>query len=187
MKYLFVGLGNPGAEYHNTRHNIGFRVLDKIAEDAGIAFKPGQLGEMAQIKFRGRTLYLLKPNTYMNLSGKAVRYWMQKLKVPNDHLLILVDDIHLPFGKLRMRAKGSDGGHNGLKDIIRVLGNEKFARLRIGIGSKDEHQVLTDHVLGKWSPEEQKALPAILEDAAEMAKLSTHIGLQRAMSRVNSK
>ncbi len=186
MKYLVVGLGNPGPEYKDTRHNIGFSVLDKIADDGGASFKTEQLGDLAHVKFRGRSIYLLKPSTYMNLSGKAVRYWLQKLKIPADHLLIVVDDIHLPFGKLRMRTKGSDGGHNGLKDIIHILGSEKFNRLRIGIGSKAEHQVLTDHVLGEWSEAEKKELTGILSHAAEMAKLYTHIGVSRAMSRVNS-
>ncbi len=187
MKYLIVGLGNPGKEYKNTRHNIGFAVLDKIIHDAGVPIKNEHLGQMATVKHRGRTLYLLQPNTFMNLSGKAVRYWMQKLKISSDHLLVVVDDIHLPFGAMRMRAKGGDGGHNGLKDIINILGTQKFARLRIGIGSKNEHQLLTDHVLGEWSLQEQKALPEITENAAEMTKLYTHIGLQRAMTRVNSK
>ena len=132
MKYLIVGLGNMGAEYDNTRHNIGFEVVDHLAKAFEVNFKDDQLGDIAEFKFKGRTFVLLKPSTYMNRSGKAVRYWLQKKKIQKENLLVILDDLNLPFGNLRLRGKGSDGGHNGLKDIDQMLGGNKYARLRFG-------------------------------------------------------
>ena len=135
MKYLIVGLGNIGAEYHNTRHNIGFDVLDALAKKREVEFKTDKLGDVVEFKFKGRLFILLKPSTYMNLSGKAVNYWMQKKKIQKENLLVIVDDLNIPFGKIRLRGKGSDGGHNGIKDINQMIGS-KYARLRFGIGDE---------------------------------------------------
>ena len=149
MKYLVVGLGNIGSEYENTRHNIGFKVLDALAEASNIFFKTDRLGDVAILKHRGRTIFLLKPNTFMNLSGKAVRYWMQNEKIPAERVLIVTDDLALPFGKLRMRAKGSDGGHNGIKSVIEVLGSPVFPRLRFGISNEFNKGGQVNYVLLK--------------------------------------
>ena len=163
MKYLVVGLGNIGAEYAATRHNIGFRVLDALAEASNISFTTVRYGAMASLKHRGRTVYLLKPSTYMNLSGKAVRYWMEQEKIPIENLLVISDDISLPFGQLRMRKKGSAGGHNGLKNISELLGREDYARMRFGIGGDFARGHQVDYVLGEWSDEEQKLMPERLK------------------------
>ena len=160
MKYLVVGLGNIGAEYADTRHNIGFKVLDCLAEQSNIAFTTGRYGATAELRYKGRTLVLLKPSTYMNLSGKAVRYWMEAEKIAPENLLVVVDDIALPFGTLRMRPKGSAGGHNGLKNITELLGTEAYARIRFGIGGDFARGHQVDYVLGSWSDEERTALPA---------------------------
>ena len=159
MKYLIVGLGNIGAEYADTRHNIGFKVLDCLAEQSNIAFTTGRYGATAELRHKGRTLVLLKPSTYMNLSGKAVRYWMETEKIAPENLLVVVDDIALPFGTLRMRQKGSAGGHNGLKNITELLGTEEYTRIRFGIGGDFARGQQVDYVLGSWSDEERKALP----------------------------
>lgn len=159
MKYLIVGLGNIGSEYAGTRHNIGFNVLDALAGASNALFTTGRYGDLAQIRHKGRTLILLKPSTYMNLSGKAVRYWMDAEKIAPENLLVVSDDIALPFGTLRLRPRGSAGGHNGLKSIVELLGTEEFARMRFGVGGDfpKGHQV--DYVLGEWSEEERAALP----------------------------
>ena len=167
MKYLVVGLGNIGAEYADTRHNIGFKVLDCLAEQSNIAFTTGRYGATAELRYKGRTLVLLKPSTYMNLSGKAVRYWMEAEKIAPENLLVVVDDIALPFGTLRMRPKGSAGGHNGLKNITELLGTEAYARIRFGIGGDFARGHQVDYVLGSWSDEERKALPERLKVFAE--------------------
>ncbi len=187
MKYLIVGLGNMGPEYAHTRHNIGFEVVDELADRHGGQWAHKTLGDLTAIKYRGRHLYLLKPSTYMNRSGKAVRYWLQKLKLTPERLLIIVDDIHLPLGTLRLRPGGSDGGHNGLKDINQQLGTNRYARLRIGIGSDFPKGRQAEYVLGKWKPEEESQLPAIIERAADAALAFTTIGLQRAMNAFNNK
>ena len=161
MKYLIVGLGNIGSEYDNTRHNIGFEILDKLAADRGATWKSEHLGAMTEFKYKGRTFLLLKPNTYMNLSGKSVRYWMQKHKIKIPNLLVVLDDLNLPFGKMRMRAKGKDGGHNGLKDIDKMLGQNNYARLRFGIGNQYSKGKQVDFVLGEWSIEEEQSLSLI--------------------------
>lgn len=187
MKYLITGLGNIGAEYDNTRHNVGFEVLDALAEAQGVSWKSEQLGAIAEFKTRGRIFILLKPNTYMNRSGKSVRYWLQKAKVPKENLLVVVDDLHLPFGTIRLRGKGSDAGHNGLKDIDQLNGGNKYARLRVGIGADFHAGQQVNYVLGKWSSEEQADLPAIIKDCQEAIIAFGTIGLARAMNQVNKK
>ena len=163
MKYLIVGLGNIGAEYAGTRHNIGFKVLDALAEASNAVFTTARYGDVAELKHKGRTLILLKPSTYMNLSGKAVRYWMEAEKIAPENLLVVSDDIALPFGTLRMRPRGSAGGHNGLKNIAELLGTEDYARMRFGVGGDFPRGHQVDYVLGEWSDEERKALPERLK------------------------
>lgn len=187
MKYLIVGLGNIGAEYHYTRHNIGFEVLDALAEEKGATFKTERLGDVAIIKHKGRTLILLKPSTYMNLSGKAVRYWLEKEKVLWENLLVIVDDLNLPFGRLRMRGKGSDGGHNGLKDINEKMGKNNYARLRFGIGDEFNKGKQVNYVLGRWSDEENEKLPDLIKKSCDMTLSFSAIGLARTMSNFNNK
>lgn len=186
MNFLIAGLGNIGAEYANTRHNIGFMVLDALIKDSGTSFISGRYGSTAEISYRGHKLVLLKPSTYMNLSGKAVNYWMQELKIKPENLLVVVDDLALPFGTLRMRKQGSDGGHNGLKNITQMLGNNSYARLRVGIGDAfaKGHQV--DYVLGKWKSEEEKELPFILDRAGDAIKAYAFMGPDRAMNICNT-
>lgn len=187
VKYLIVGLGNIGAEYDATRHNIGFEVLDAFAEASKTSFTPGRYGSVAETRVKGRSLLLLKPSTYMNLSGKAVRYWMQAEKIPTENLFVVVDDIALPFGTLRLRSQGSDGGHNGLKSINEVLGTNQYARLRFGIGGDfpKGHQV--DHVLGRWSAEESAALPEPVKRAGEAINAFATVGIERAMNLYNTR
>lgn len=185
MKYLIIGLGNMHPDYDDTRHNVGFDVVDVMAEEAGVPWKLDQLGAVAQIKHKGRTLVLLKPSTYMNRSGKAINYWMQKEKVPVDRIMVVVDDIHLDYGSLRMRGKGSDGGHNGLKDIQQHLGGNKYPRLKIGIGREFYAGQQVDYVLGKWSSEERAKLPDILKKAGDAIKSFVSIGLGHTMSQYN--
>lgn len=184
MKYLIVGLGNIGAEYHYTRHNIGFEVMDALAKVFDVPFKTEKLGDVAEFKFKGRLFVLLKPSTYMNLSGKAVNYWLQKKKIDQDKLLVIVDDLNIPFGKLRLRGKGSDGGHNGIKDINETIGS-KYARLRFGIGNEFGQGKQVNFVLGKWSEEENKTLPALIETATEAIKSFATAGLANTMSEYN--
>ena len=185
MKYLIVGLGNIGTRYENTRHNIGFDAVDRLAREFEAEWKTDSLGDVSSFRHKGRTFVLLKPSTYMNRSGKAVRYWLQKEKISKNHLLVIVDDLNLDFGKLRLRGKGSDGGHNGLKDIDQMTGGNDYARLRIGIGSEFGRGQQVDYVLSEWSDEEAGQLPEILEKAAETAKAFATIGLQHAMSQFN--
>ena len=187
MKYLIVGLGNPGIDYDNTRHNIGFDVLDKLAADAGVSWKDETQGWIATIKHKGRTLILLKPSTYMNLSGKSVRYWMTKEKIIRDNILVVVDDLQLPLGKLRLRGKGSDGGHNGLKNIDQMLGGNNYSRLRFGIGNDFHSGQQIDFVLGKWKSEEAEKLPEIIKKATEICKSFAAIGLKFTMNQFNNK
>lgn len=185
MKYLIVGIGNIGFEYKNTRHNIGFSVLDALAEKAGIAFKEERYGARAQYKFKGRIFELLKPNTYVNLSGKAVNYWLQKEKIPQSKLLVVVDDLALPFGTLRLKAKGSDGGHNGLKDINAVLGNQNYARLRFGIGDTFARGQQVDYVLGKWEKQEHEHLPMLIDKSIQIIQSFGTIGIARTANSFN--
>jgi PTH1 family peptidyl-tRNA hydrolase len=187
MKYLIVGLGNMGPDYDGTRHNVGFEVVDALAKEAEVEFKNDQLGDVARFRHRGRTYVLLKPSTYMNRSGKAVRYWLQKEKIDKERLLVIVDDLNLPFGKQRLRGKGSDGGHNGLKDIDQLTGGNNYARLRIGIGNEFHQGQQIDYVLGEWDQDEKKALPELLKYAADTAKSFGAIGLARTMNEFNKK
>jgi PTH1 family peptidyl-tRNA hydrolase len=187
VKYLIVGLGNPGEKYEDTRHNIGFKVLDSFAKEMGESFETQKLGELAKVKFKGRTLVCLKPSTFMNLSGKAVNYWMQTEKIPLENVLIITDDIALPFGKLRMKGKGSDGGHNGLKDIIAVMNSSKFARLRFGVGSEFAKGRQVDYVLGVWSADEIMSLTERIDTSKDFIKGFATIGLDRTMSTYNNK
>ena len=187
MKYLIVGLGNVGREYDNTRHNIGFDVLDFLAAEHNVEFKNDQLGDLAEFRSKGRTYVLLKPSTYVNRSGKAVRYWLQKKKIEKENLLVVIDDLNLPFGKQRLRGKGSDGGHNGLKDIDNMIGGNKYARLRIGIGRDFNQGKQVDYVLGKWSEEEREQLREIFRCAGDTIKSFGAIGLNHAMNKFNRK
>lgn len=185
MKYLIVGLGNMGPKYDNTRHNIGFDVVDHLAKAADVPFKNDQLGDIATIKHRGRTLILLKPSTFMNRSGKAVRYWMQKHKINKSNLLVIVDDIHLDMGQIRLKGKGSDGGHNGLKDIDQMTGGNNYSRLRIGVGKDFYAGQQADYVLSEWSSDQADQLPKIIETAAEAVKSFSAIGLNHTMNKFN--
>ena len=187
MKYLVVGLGNPGEKYENTRHNVGFKVLDEFAEERNAKFETIKLGDVATAKWKGRTVVLLKPSTFMNLSGKAVNYYMQKEKIPLDKVMIITDDIALPFGKLRLKGKGSDGGHNGLKSIQEVLGTTNYARLRFGVGNEFHKGQQVDYVLGEWDKEELKTLPERIKTATEFIKGFTTIGLNLTMTNWNNK
>ena len=168
MKYLIAGLGNMGAEYDGTRHNIGFDVADALVKKFEASFSSDTHCNIARIKHKGRTLIVIKPTTYMNLSGKAVRYWLQKEGIPAENLLVVLDDLNLEFGKIRIRPKGSDGGHNGLKNIDEMLGNNNYARLRIGIGSNFSKGRQVDFVLGKWTGEEADKLGEITSKSCEM-------------------
>ncbi len=182
MKYLITGLGNIGYEYEGTRHNIGFEVVDFLCKQLEGEWRNDHHGELAEVKFKGRTLILLKPNTYMNLSGKAIRYWLQKEKILPENSVTILDDLNLEFGKQRLRAKGSDGGHNGLKSIQETLGTDAYPRLRIGIGNSFSKGKQVNYVLGKWSEDEKAELSRILEKASEVIKTFVTIGLERAMN-----
>jgi peptidyl-tRNA hydrolase, PTH1 family len=182
MKYLITGLGNVGYEYDGTRHNIGFDVVDLLCRQLEGEWKSVSHGDMAEVKFKGRTLFLLKPSTYMNLSGKAIRYWLQKEKIGHENSLTICDDLNLVFGKLRLRAKGSDGGHNGLSNIQELLGTDVYPRLRVGIGSNFSKGKQVNFVLGKWTEDENAELPHILERSAETIKAFVTLGLDRAMN-----
>jgi peptidyl-tRNA hydrolase, PTH1 family len=187
MKYLIVGLGNIGAEYENTRHNIGFLAVDALAKHFDASFKNESLGSIARVKHKSRTYVLLKPSTYMNLSGKSVRYWLQKENIERENLLVIVDDIALPFGKQRLRPNGSAGGHNGLKSIESLLGDGNYARLRVGIGSDFGKGQQADYVLGEWTEPEIEKLPDIVAYAGEIIKAFGVIGLQLTMTQYNKK
>ena len=187
MKYLIVGLGNIGSEYENTRHNIGFKVLDALAEASNTVFTDRRYGAVAEVKVKGRTLVLLKPSTYMNLSGNAVRYWLQQEKIPVENMLIIVDDISLPFGTLRLRPKGSDAGHNGLKDVARVVGNENYARLRFGVGGDFPRGAQVDYVLGQFPAEEREKLPERINVACDIIKSFCLAGIALTMNQYNKK
>lgn len=186
MKYLIAGLGNIGAEYEHTRHNAGFEVADALVSDLNGRFEPARYGNVARVRFRARTLLVLKPSTYMNLSGKAIRYWLNKEQIPTENLLVIVDDLALPAGMLRLRAKGGDGGHNGLISIISELGTASFARLRVGIGNNFGPGRQVDYVLGQWEPEEWEALKQKLPRAVEIIKSFVAIGVHRTMNRFNT-
>ena len=187
MSFLIVGLGNIGDEYQNTRHNIGFKVADYLAQKAGVNFSLERLAFFAEYRSRGKKIFVIKPTTYMNLSGKALRYWMNELKVDTKNVLVVVDDIAIPFGTLRLRGKGSDGGHNGLKDIDATLGNTNYARLRFGIGSEFSKGKQIDYVLGVWSATEMKQLDELISKAGDAVNSFLFQGLERAMNKYNTK
>jgi peptidyl-tRNA hydrolase, PTH1 family len=187
LKYLITGLGNPGKEYENTRHNIGFKILDALAEASNIAFRDERHGWVAEYKFKGRTFILLKPSTYMNLSGKAVNYWMQKEGIPIENILVVVDDLALPLGSLRLRAKGSAAGHNGLKSITEVVGSQDYARLRVGIGDNFRQGQQVDYVLGEWDKQEKLELPAMIDTSIEIIKNFATIGVAQTMTFFNKR
>jgi len=187
MKYLIVGLGNIGPEYFYTRHNIGFQILDALAEASNVVFSDARRAFKAEIKHKGRTMLLIKPTTYMNLSGKAVNYWLQKEKIPLENLLVITDDLALPFGKIRIRAKGSDAGHNGLKNINELLGTNGYARLRFGIGNEFQQGQQIDYVLGEWDEEEKKMLPERIEKCTAAIKSFPRNGIQQIMNQYNNK
>ena len=187
MKYLIVGLGNIGDEYRDTRHNIGFRVLDAFAKASNIVFSDGRYGATATLSLKGRQLILLKPSTYMNLSGNAVRYWMQHEKVPLENVLIVVDDLALPFGALRLKGKGSDAGHNGLKHIAATLGTQNYTRLRFGIGNDFPRGGQIDFVLGQFTEEDMQTMDERVAMAIDMIKSFCLAGLDITMNQYNKK
>ena len=187
MKYLIVGLGNIGDEYRNTRHNIGFMVLDALAKASNIIFTDKRYGEVSSLSLKGRQLILLKPSTYMNLSGNAVRYWMQQEKIPLENLLIVADDLSLPLGSLRLKGKGSDGGHNGLKHIAAILGTQNYARLRFGIGNDFPKGGQIDYVLGHFDEKETEHLQERIHIAGEIIKSFSLAGLTITINQYNNK
>ena len=187
MKFLIAGLGNIGAEYENTRHNIGFVALDALARDAKVSFTTQRLAAVAGMKIKGRTLILIKPTTFMNLSGKAVKYWLDKEKIPMENLLVVTDDLDLELGALRLKPRGSGGSHNGMNHIIETFGISEFARLRIGIGSDFARGFQVDYVLGRWSKHEEKILLPRIDQAVEMIKGFVLQGIDRTMSDFNKK
>jgi peptidyl-tRNA hydrolase, PTH1 family len=187
MKYLIVGLGNIGKEYEETRHNIGFKILDALTKASNIVFSPQRYGDAATLKHKGRTYILLKPSTFMNLSGNAVRYWMQKENIPVERTLILADDLALPFGKLRIRTSGSDGGHNGFKNINEVLGHSNYPRLRFGIAAEFSKGHQVNYVLGEWNAEEKATLQARIEIASEAVLSFGFLEIGKVMSEFNAK
>jgi len=187
MKYLIVGLGNMGRDYEGTRHNIGFDVVDALSKEFDAQFEQEKLGDLASFKTRGKAVYLLKPSTFMNLSGKAVNHWVQKLKIKRENLLVVVDDLHLDFGTIRLKPKGSHAGHNGLKDIEKYVGNNQYNRLRVGIGDNFRPGGQSDFVLGEWSNKEATELPEILGKSKEMVKSFVAHGLKNTMNNFNNK
>ena len=186
-KFLIVGLGNIGADYVNTRHNIGFKVLDYLAKKEGLSFQTAKLGDVAEYKIKGRTLILLKPNTYMNLSGKAVHYWMEKEKIVKENVLVITDDLNLAFGTIRIKSKGSDGGHNGLKNIQLILNSTEYPRFRFGISDDFKKGRQVDYVLGEWDEEEKAKLPERLDMATEVINSFALAGLNNIMNTYNGK
>jgi peptidyl-tRNA hydrolase, PTH1 family len=187
LKYLVTGLGNVGDEYHETRHNIGFMILDALAGASGIAFSDKRYGSVSEYRFKGRTFVLLKPSTYVNLSGKAVNYWLQATAVPRENLLVVLDDVSLPFGDVRLRPRGGDGGHNGLTSIIEVLGTQNFARLRFGIGDDFSYGTQVDYVLGKWTREEKDQLGEKISVCHEVIRSFGTVGIERTMNAFNNR
>lgn len=187
MNYLIVGLGNIGVEYENTRHNMGFMILDAFAKASNVIFENGRYGSTATISHKGQKFILLKPSTYMNLSGKAVRYWVNELKIPIENLLVISDDLNIPFGTLRLRKNGSAGGHNGLTNITEMLGTQEYARMRVGIGNDFNRGGQVNFVLGELSSEEQEEMKSICERAVNGIKTFALAGPDKAMNIVNTK
>jgi PTH1 family peptidyl-tRNA hydrolase len=185
MKYLIAGLGNPGPKYEITRHNVGFLILDRLAEQKQCSFSLARLAEACEFKWKGRNFTLIKPTTYMNLSGKAINYWLQARKIPKENLLVVVDDIALPFGKLRLRPKGSAAGHNGLKNIEALIGGGNYARLRFGVGDEFHKGQQVDYVLSNFTSEELEVLPPLMDKAGEMILSFGTIGIDKTMSLYN--
>lgn len=186
-KFLIVGLGNIGAEYVNTRHNIGFKILDHFAKKEGVTFQTAKLGDLAEYKVKGRTLLLLKPNTYMNLSGKAVKYWMEKEKIEKENVLIITDDLNIAFGTIRIKTKGSDGGHNGLKNIQLLLNSTEYPRFRFGISDEFKKGKQVDYVLGDWNEDEKTKLTERLDLSSEIISSFALSGLNTTMNTYNGK
>lgn len=186
-KYLIVGLGNIGEKYQNTRHNIGFKILDEVAKEYNVSFETDKLGDVTSFRFKGRTFVLLKPSTFMNLSGKAVKYWMQKEKISVDNLLIVTDDLNINFGTIRVKAKGSDGGHNGLKDIQEKLTTNKYPRFRFGVGSNYSKGRQVDYVLGEWTSDEESQLIERLPKSVEVITSFGTAGIANTMNNFNGK
>ncbi len=187
MKYLIACLGNIGVEYEDTRHNIGFKIADRLAKDLEATFTTGRLAQVAEMRFKGKTLVVIKPTTYMNLSGKAVKYWLNEEKIPIENLLVVNDDIALPLGTLRLRKQGADGGHNGLTDIIEKLGTNVFCRLRFGLGDDFPRGRQIDFVLGKWKPSEEPIVNEKADIAVEIIKSFVTQGPDRTMNLYNKK
>ncbi len=187
MDYLIVGLGNIGSEYASTRHNMGFMVLDAWTRASNAVFSTERYGDLAEVSFKGRHFHLLKPSTYMNLSGQAVRYWLNRLNLPMENLVIISDDLNLPFGLIRMKMRGSAGGHNGLENIASLLQTEDFCRIRIGIGNSFQRGGQVDFVLGALSPEEKDRIPLISEKIVEGLRLFVTVGSGKAMNYLNTK
>ncbi|RXG14298.1 peptidyl-tRNA hydrolase [Leeuwenhoekiella aestuarii] len=186
-KYLIVGLGNIGPKYHNTRHNIGFKIVDAYAEEQAVSWSTEKLGDVAYTKVRGRTVVLLKPNTYMNLSGKAVKYWMQKEKISIENILIITDDLNLDFGTIRVKTKGSDGGHNGLKDIQNQLMTSSYPRFRFGIGDRFSKGKQIDYVLGEWDKNEDLDMPERIDISCKVIESFIASGVSNTMNAYNGK
>ncbi|MCK0130169.1 aminoacyl-tRNA hydrolase [Flavobacteriaceae bacterium F08102] len=186
-KYLIVGLGNIGEKYANTRHNIGFKLLDYVANEEEVTFSTVKLGAMAQFKYKGRALFLLKPSTYMNLSGKAVQYWLTKEKIPLENCLIICDDLNLEFGTIRVKPKGSAGGHNGLKDINEKLQTQAYPRFRFGVGAAFKKGNQVDYVLGEWNEEEANQLNERMQKGHALIKSFATAGIAHTMSDFNGK
>ncbi|MCD8264249.1 MAG: aminoacyl-tRNA hydrolase [Tannerellaceae bacterium] len=187
MKYLIVGLGNIGPEYMGTRHNVSFRVVNALADETGNPFTDERYGAISRVRVKNKQLILLKPNTFMNLSGHAVRYWLQKENIPVANLLVVADDLALPFGTLRLKPKGSDAGHNGLKNIQELLGTQEYCRLRFGIGSNFPHGRQVEYVLGRFDPDEMEQMPEKLKRAVEIVKSFCLAGVQLTMNQYNNK
>jgi len=187
VKYLVAGLGNVGDEYHETRHNIGFLVLDALAKESGITFSDKRYGFVTEYRHKGRIYVLVKPNTYVNLSGKAINYWLKESSVPVENLLIVADDLSLPFGTIRLRRRGGDGGHNGLASIIDVLGTQDFARLRFGIGGDFPYGTQVDYVLGKWTQDEINQLSDRISVCHEIIRSFGTQGIDRTMNAFNNR
>jgi PTH1 family peptidyl-tRNA hydrolase len=187
MKFLIAGLGNIGPEYANTRHNIGFIIANALVNESESDFKSARYADISKIKYKGKTLVVIKPSTYMNLSGKAVKYWCEKENILPANLLVITDDLALPTGTLRLRAKGGDGGHNGLMSIIEQLGTQEFARLRVGIGNDFAQGYQVEYVLGKWTKAEEEILIPKIKSAVEIIKSVVSIGTERTMNICNSR
>ncbi len=185
-KFLIIGLGNIGSEYAETRHNIGFKVLDALSEKEGFSFETARLGDVATFKIKGRSIMCLKPSTYMNLSGKALKYWMEKEKIAKENILVITDDINLSFGTFRLKTKGSDGGHNGLKDVQLVLQTNQYNRFRFGVGADFGKGRQVDYVLGEWNDEEKEKLPERLQRSVALIRSFVLAGVKNTMNEFNN-